>query len=242
MNIKAALKYRLYESKKSVIIFYLAVAALILLISTTIITIKTTEGKTNCLEIATIVFLLILGLNSFRETFRFFMQNGISRKAIISSQIMCSLILCLAMSLIDNIILVIGKNLLTFGGRLDFIGMLELMYGPQNSAVAAFPVSFLFCFSIYSMVSALGFLITTLYYRMNKGQKIAVSVGVPAALLFVLPAMDKYIFRFAISNVFAKVIRFAFEAPANAVVSGIVLSAAFYGFSWLLARKAVIKD
>lgn len=242
MKFKSALKYRLYDSKKPVIIFYLVIVALILLTYISVVSFNTLTGETNGHEITAAIFLFIMGLNSFKESFRFFMQNGVSRRAILLSQLISSLILCLTMSLIDNVILVICENLLTVEGKLEFAGIFKLLFTRQYNAVPAFLLSFLFCFSIYSMASSSGFFITTLYYRLNKGQKTAVSIGVPVALIFAIPALDVYIFKQAISHTVSKIIVFAFKTPFNAIMSGIILSVIFYGFTWLLTRRAVIKD
>lgn len=242
MNIQAALKYRLYDSKKSIIIFYTVILCLLFLLFASTITIDTSTGSANGLETATAFFLFVFGLNSFKEAFRLFMQNGISRRTIYVSQLLTALIVCAGMSFIDNVILLVNKSILAVDKKLSYMGIFEFIYGKQSSDIATTLLSLLFCFSIYSAFLSLGYLITTLYYRMNKGQKVAVSIGVPVLLYVILPLLDLIIFKGALSSAFKELVMIAFGSPAKAILSSIILSVVFSCFSWLLIKRAVIKE
>ena len=83
MNLKVSVKYQLDEYKRPVIIFYI----IVLLVCTVSLAAimpaddsAAVKGRFGGMEIATIIFLFIAGMNSFRDAFRLFMQNSISRK------------------------------------------------------------------------------------------------------------------------------------------------------------------
>jgi len=241
MNIKAALKYRLYDSKKPILIYYLAIAGLLLLLFTSFMSIKISSGRVNGMEMASAIFLFVFGMNSFKESFRLFMQNGVSRKTVFVSQLLSALIICATMSLIDNIISFLNKIIFT-SDRFSYTGLIEQIYGKQGSGISMAILSFGFCFSLNLAFLSLGFLITTLYYRMNKGQKIAVSIGVPALLYVILPVLDTILFKKALSDAFGKLFSFAFGSPFASILSCIILSTVFYCFCWPLIKKAVVRD
>jgi len=99
----------------------------------------------------------------------------------------------------------------------------------------------------YLCAAMTGYLITTLYYRMSKAVKITFSIGVPAMFFIVLPYIDGtlangVIFQ-AIGSFFAFVNGFSngFN-PYYAVVSGALCFLLLSGLSYLLVRRAVIKD
>jgi len=81
MNSKAAVKYRFYDYWKALLIFYIVIAAsLVFMFVFSALTRDNPEfrGSVQGLEIASVIFLFVLGLNSFKDVFMMFMQNGIS--------------------------------------------------------------------------------------------------------------------------------------------------------------------
>ncbi len=240
MNIKAALKYRLYDTKKSIIIFYSVIITLLIFMSAA--SFFGLNGSANGIEITTAFFLFVLGLNSFKEVFRLFMQNGVSRKTTHVSQILITLIICSIMSLIDNILSLIDKSILTYSNVMSYRGLFQMIYGKDISNVGTFLTSILFCFCLYAVSLSLGYFITTLYYRMNKGQKIAVSISVPALLYIVLPILDYVFFKNNLFRAIGKFFVFVFSSPLSGMLLCLVLTVILTYISWLLIKKAVIKD
>lgn len=87
----------------------------------------------------------------------------------------------------------------------------------------------------------LGYLITTMYYRMSKSLKLIVSIGVPGFLFMLLPIIDFNLFKGAIYSGFKQVLTVSF-GNFLMMVSCIVLYAVSTALSWLLVKKAIVKD
>jgi len=113
MNSKSVYQYQLNDFKKSIMVFYLVVACVFVLILLSIGTtwfhldFNLTETKATVvhisnLEFAAILFLFVGGLNVFRDTFRFSIQNGVSRKCVWAGTVLSFLTVSGAMALINT--------------------------------------------------------------------------------------------------------------------------------------------
>jgi hypothetical protein len=105
---------------------------------------------------------------------------------------------------------------------------------------------FLWLFVAYCWIMMAGFFITSLYYRMNKGAKIAVSVGVPVLLFYVLPILDFYLLKNALSKALLNFVSFAWGLsngcnPFIGVASMLVLGAVSAALAWSLVRRVNVK-
>lgn len=248
MNLKASLKYHLLDNRKAIIIFYIVILFVIGLAFTFAFS-STVTGDPSLVSIqiagvdgATMIFLFILGLNSFKERFRMFIQNGISRKTMFVSFILSTAIISVGMALISCFLVILGKLSVLSNEQISFQGMFEQIYGYQTFFKQLF---FLAC--VYMAVILIGYFITVLYYRMNKGGKIAVSVGVPAFLIAGLPIIDYSLAGGAINNTIAFAFTYSFGLynganPYYGMFTCLCTFTLFSGLVWLLMRKAVIKD
>ena len=87
---------------KSAIIYYGAfIFILMVLISLYIFGGRVTMSG---IEVSTVIFLFVCGLNSFKSNFYFAKGNGISRKIFIKGLLISSIPIALVMSIIDIII------------------------------------------------------------------------------------------------------------------------------------------
>ena len=111
MNLKATYKYQLREYKNSVIIYYLVVVLVYIFfgVSTSIME-ETNFQSTGGIELSTVIFLFVIGLNSFKETFLMLLQNGISRRTMFLGRMMTAVTLSFGMMAIDRIFLSIIKS------------------------------------------------------------------------------------------------------------------------------------
>lgn len=254
MKLNASIKYQLADSKKSILVFYTVILSVITLTffsALKAIDSITVTANVGGIEGATIIFLFIVGLNSFKDNFRMLLQNGVSRKTMFKGFILTSLIIAIGMSLIGNIILQLGKLMVLVNDKIIFLGMFEELYGQRyigNSS--GFQINLegtLFWICVYSTVLMIGYFITVLYYRMNKGGKIAVSVGVPVFLMIGLPIIDLTLINVEIYGTMLKIFLFAFgffngANPYYGMVTCILIYLLFSVLSWLLIRKAVVRS
>ena len=87
----------------------------------------------------------------------------------------------------------------------------------------------------------LGYMITTLYYRMSKPIKLLVSIGVPVLLIIVLPIMDSALFGNALGRAMAALYEFVTSSPAIAMVARVVSVVLFGALAFLTLRRAPVK-
>lgn len=179
MNLKAVIKYGLYDTKKPLVIFYGIIYGLLIFLSLAFR--KNGNVFVMSLEFASLIFIFVAGLNSFKKCFEFYQANGISRKAQHLGFIINVWIVAAGMALIDNI------NSFIFSKVITYHSAFYQFYGNANSAVTkgAFDIfyflqSFLWAMFAYAMFFTIGYSISLLYYKMNRTWKIIVSIGVPA--------------------------------------------------------------
>ncbi len=249
MNFKAAHLYQLNEYKKSVMIYYLVVALVFLFFGVTMsVGGESDFTSSGGIEMSSVIFLFVVGLNSFKDTFLMLMQNGISRKTMFLSRIAAMGILCTGMMIIDRFVVGVIGAFANTGSSFRISGMYEQMFYFRTKDMGMLQknlegVLFTLCFYMASI--AVGYFITTAYYRMNKTLKLAVSVGLPVSFFFILPIVDATITNGRINKFLGYLIGSVFgvnkQQPFNFMVSCVISAAIFFGLSWLLIRKAVDK-
>lgn len=241
MKIKQAVIYRLKDVKKSILVFYLIVIASYLFISFLASLESVNMTQMSGFEAATMIFLLVTGLNSFKPAFYLFMQNGISRKTMFYSYFISMLVASGIMALIDSIAYTL------VGSNRGIFSLFDQLYNKlyEDQLVVKVLVNFIWAWSAYLAFSLIGYFITILYYRMNKVLKLIVSISVPCLLFIVLPIVDTY-YNGEISLFIDKAFDFLFGSGAHvnpfaSVLSCSLISIIFAVLSFCLARKAVIK-
>lgn len=189
MNIKAVIKYELYDMKKALVIFYGIIYVLLTFLSL-FPRVRNTEFISG-MELASIIFIFVAGLNSFKRCFEFYQANGVSRKEQHFGFMINVWVVAAGMSLIDNI------KAFVFSNIVPYHSVFYQIYG-SNRAVTrgAFDISyylesFLWALFVYALFFTIGYSISMLYYKMNKTWKITVSVGFPV-LLFGLSVIDDW--------------------------------------------------
>lgn len=251
MNIKKVVKYQIMDSRMAIPIFYLAVLCILALGIVSVTNIGGESSMVGGLETAMIIFLFIVGMNSFRETFRMMMQNGVTRRTMFKGFILTSLIIAAGMSMINEILMLLGRTLASLEEGFIFMGSFEQIYGPRyvgnqgGLQMAAEGMLLLICTSVAVMM--FGYFITVMYYRLNKSGKIIVSISVPLLLIVILPIADWRLTGGAINRGFGRLTVYAMGLhngynPYWGIVSSLIIFALFTGLSWMLVRKAVVKD
>lgn len=252
MYLEKNIKYQLSNHKLSVIIFYLAIFLFMVFFSINVSTFGGEITMMGGLEVATAIFLFILGLNSFRENFRMMVQNGISRRTMFKGFIITSIILSAGMSIINQVWLLAGKALAAPIDNLVFVGAFEQAYGQRYAENAggfqmAFEGTLLLMFTSMA-VMMFGYFITTMYYRLNKVGKVAVSVAIPVFLFVIFPYLDASLTSGALAQTISRIYLFSLGFhdgnynPYYAMVTALINFAIFAFLGWLLVRRAVVKD
>lgn len=231
--------------KKPLIVFYIIIYALTIFFMAQRLIWNDPDIRftSSGLEVASIIFLFVCGLNSFKTAFHMSLVNGVSRRTMFKSFAATVVPVAAGMALIDSL----NHLLLSSPGRYKslFYQMYNTRYGEGVSA-QVIAEGFLWMFAIYMFAMMAGFFITTLYYRMNKPVKLLVSIGVPVFMFMVLPYIDATIFRGA---VFRAIGYFFAKAggyldgynPYIAVLSGVLAFVAFGALSFLAMRRATVK-
>lgn len=254
IKIKAPLKYHLRDYRHVVLIMYLCVYIVILL---TFVSYYSKDwfhvSSSSGLELITAVTILVVGMNTFKENFKFFSVNGVSRKTQSCSTVCALGILSAVFAFIDTINFVILTHVPNYSSLFaqSYAQRYNFTLGSalSNSSAPTAQMlleNFLWLIFLYFLLSMIGLFITTLYYRMNKGLKIAVSIAVPTLLINGFGQLDSYVF----GGKMAAFIKSFFNAamgfsnggnPYIAMFSMFVSAAFFAALSFLLARKASIK-
>ena len=253
MKLKAAVKYRMEETRKALLTFFAILVAITAALGVGAVSISVPDHIDISLsggETASVIFVFVLGLCAFKETFRLLLQNGLSRRTMFLSYVITALLVSGAMSILVNLLNAFGKVLSAGHPNLHFAYMTEVMYGDRYQAAGqaqVFLESLLFFFFLFAFAMTAGYLITTGFYRLSRAGRIAAGVGIPVFLLIVLPIFDGLIMGGRISIfVFETFIR-AFglggaQNPFIAMGSCLLGFVVFSGLEWLLARRAVIRD
>lgn len=193
------------------------------------------------------ITLFVIGLNSFKSLFKFFIGNGVSRKTLFSGLLLGMGITAAAMALIDTL------NSLLFSHVMSYHSMFQMLYYdtankdlPSN-LLPMLAQQFLWLLFAYVWVMMIGFFITNLYYRMNKSTKIAVSIGVPVSLFYILPLLDQYFLNGVLSRAVTNFAGFAWGLsngynPAIGMASMFVFAVINAALAWLLVRRANVKE
>jgi len=259
MKLKSSYIYQLSDMRRAIAIFYFILLCVLVFgftvsgakftISGNIIS-STTESGFGGMEICSIIFLFVCGLNSFKEFFRMLMQNGISRRTLFLGRIMTILSVCAGMAVIDKIILLIGKLIASHSSRIGFTGLFDMIYAVRMDQVSGLQMQvdgFIFNMCLYLAAMTIGYFITIAFYRMSKIAKITVAVGVPMILLNVVPILDAMLLNGVIMKTLINTVSFAFGFknggnPYFGVVSLLLIAVVFCALSWLTMRKAVVRD
>ncbi len=246
MRIKSVIKYNLSEMKTSIMVFYVVIAAVMALIGFSFIMMSGNNTNVNSggTEAATVIFIFVVGLNSFKNNYLFLSTNGISRKTQFMGFVSSAFIICVILSVIDGIY----SNILP-----QFINYESMFYQLYYTWADVLPkiqgimTGFIWSISLYFLAVASGYFITILYYRMNKILKIAVSITVPSVMFVVLPIVDGNYAEGKISNFLWNAMRtlggFTVEMnPFTGVLSMTAGAVIILGLAYLLVRKAGVKD
>ena len=258
MKVFASFRYQLADQKRGILTYYGVLLGFYVLFEILFVVAAVGEdvngSTTNGITAVTAVYVFVASLCSFKDNFGMSLQNGVSRRSTFLARLCTAGAMCAVMAVADELVTILAP----LPSRLMGIemGSMSLMENLYFSAAGAWQAgafllhlcSAAFGFFMLLAAAGLGYLITTLFYRLNKLGKILVGAGVPVLVFFGLPALElleQFISNGAVikavSGFFAVVFQFAFGQPQNTALTCLVLFAAMSGLSWLLMRRAVVK-
>lgn len=245
MHILASYRQQMADQKPAILIYSLIIFVLFVIIDGGIsIFYNGSENNTiSSNEMVTLVFLFVLGLCSFKETFLLSVQNGISRKTLFCGRLLTMVSVALLMPAVDLIIHLLNRAILSISGSsvtdIPFYG--ASYCGTEASRAIYLIPNFFMEFVLGLALMAAGYFITVLFYRLNKLGKILVGAGVPVLFNIVLPLLDFRFFHMAISKGAARLMLFVAERPSHLMITSILVCVAFCAAAFLLMRRAVVK-
>lgn len=250
MSLKASIGYQLKDNIKSIVIFYVVIICVISLIASSI-AIPGNDGNTNLngMEFATVIFLFILGLNSFKENFHMLLQNGLSRKTLFIGAVLTMIAISIGMAFIDSGLLILSNLVADKVDGLIVISTFEMGYSEHIAGISKmqiFAERLIFQIMMNLTVALIGYFITIAYYLMNKTLKTIVSISIPVGLFVVLPLIDSTFANGSISKLINDMIDLAFgiktQNPYCAMIAFLLASVVFGSLGWLMSRRAIIKN
>lgn len=243
MKIKKAFQYRMLDALKGVRIYYLV---MVLVFAAGIIMMNIygkDSGMMGGFEMAGMTFVFILGLNSFKEYFYELLQHGISRKTGFFSFGITLLALAPVMALVDSIMCAVASRLT------NYYSAFEQVYGgafTSGKGISFYLIQFVWICTVYLAAGMAGYLITILYYRMNKAVKIAVSVGVPVFIFTIMPTLDYVFFHGKVTECLTRISNWLLGVgnelhPSRSMLTCVGAAVIFGAIAYLLSRKAAVK-
>jgi hypothetical protein len=259
MKRKPCIKYHLHDKRLAIVIFYVVFYSVILL--PFLVSLFSNSEKElvyfNNVELASLIFIFILGLNSFKSPFLFLKANGISRKTVYTSFFASLVPIALLFAITNTLNSIVFPHFASFRSAYGslYCGDISTIGNIFTSEITMTPMdimlSFIWLFLLHFMFATFGYFITLLYYRMNTLLKYVVSFGVPLLLVIVLPiACNLLESRFQLhigENLFAFLFKLL-GITESAIIPGIsfitfaVIIGIFALFSYLLIKKAPIKQ
>lgn len=246
MNILASYRYQMKDHKTAILVYCLIIFLIYIVaegILCFIFPAAGTESSMNGNEVTSLIFLFVIGLCTFKETFLFSLQNGICRKTLFCAKLLTMASVAVLISAIDAIVLLISHGISSLANPETITYCLygALYEAPGDQPLVMFiPNFFLECLMAMA-VMAVGYFITVLFYRLNKLGKILVGAGVPVLWFIILPLLDIRFFNMSISIATGRLMMFAVKSPSHLIISSILIFAVFCAAAFLLMRRAVVK-
>jgi len=236
MKILSSIKYQLNDSCRALLVFW-GIVFLILILAAVA---GGGNGSVTGMEMASAIFIFVVGLNSFKPAFNFSMANGISRKTQFIGFAASISIFATAMAIADSIFMLIFSNFMPYS---SLFTQLYFRNSPQSfsGSLLSGPV---WSILLYIMVAMMGYMICLIYYRSGLAMKLAVSIAPPVILFIVLPFSARLNPEPALQfiNFIGNALGlYPHAAPMNAATTFLIFSVLFAGASFFLMRRAEIK-
>ena len=246
MSFSKSFKYGVLANTRPIGIFYLVV--LILYLTFITISLFAPGGSISGMDMASLVFLFVFGITSFKENFYMLLQNGVSRKNMFLGTVLSLLAVSVFVAVADTVLSqVLG---LVPADKFTLSSLFQQLYGmTQYSDSSDFAVcihEIAWNSMMKFALASIGLFIGCAYYKMSGLQKTLVSCGVPCFFLLGLPLIDLVLPDLDIYSKLKEAFRFFFGfsdgvSSYQCVLCCIALSIVVSGITFLMLRKTSVK-
>lgn len=239
-------KYQLEDTRKALLIYY----AIIITISI-VITISAmhflkqqpySQISINGVDFASIIFIFIAGLNSFKPSYKFMQANNISRKSFFKGHIVSIFPIAAAIAAIDIVINHINNLFVVNNSFFTQMYAKPVSFQRSSPGILA---NFIWSFAALALSAIIGWCISLVYYRCNKIQKTILSLS-PVFIVIIVIYLNSLTygkFGSTIADFFA--LAWGFKNNYNPYIAALSMSVGFVIFtflSYLLIRKVPVKE
>lgn len=229
-NSLSVAKMKLFDCLRSMGIFY-TISVLFLFVMW-YLSVKYDNVSYNS-DSATLIFLFVLGLNSFKESFKFSSANGVSRKRYFRESLLALAGIAALAALIESLLPLVSHSFTRH----------EMLYMTiyKNTGLLAASA---WTFALYYFVLITGWLINLVYYRSSSSIKLLFSLS-PVFIILLLIGLNKLaggsVF-IAIGNFISFYWGITDSNSYVAVLNLLATALLFSGLIFLLMRKAPVKE
>lgn len=242
MNLKPALRFQFTDLMKSSLAFLATIAA----ITVCIPLIQYLVGGRGAVSmggyvVIAAIYLFVVGIVAPRGYLRMDIQMGVSRATSFTAQLITTVLVSLALSLVGELISTVVQ-LFTKNSSMFFVDLFQMMYNdgePLSFGGHMLSICFNTCICVFAYIS--GMFYTLLFWRLNKFWTVV------AALALVLLAnlgLNADVFA-PIMPWLGRMATAFFEAvtrgPAALMIFFLVCAAILAFIEWLLLRRAYIR-
>ncbi|HBP64017.1 MAG TPA: hypothetical protein DD730_07050 [Desulfosporosinus sp.] len=235
-NIFRATKYQLMMFKPQALLC-LAIIAANILISVTVTYLFPGSGvSAGSSDLIAFIWIFILGLLSFKPSFKFMLANAVSRKSLFWANIFSMAILSVALAVVVTLVLTFINRM-----HIDIIVLYTQLYGDNG------PTSSVVWFiSVFYLLIVIGWFINMVYYRSSRRMAYAISFAP-----FVISGLFIAINQTTHGKLFESIIRIIVTAmgfsgnipnPYFGSFSMLLLTVIICAINYRLIRKMQIKE
>ena len=249
MRLKSIIKYNINNVKSAILIYYsifITIGLALILLA------KNSDGSitSSGVEMTSVIFIFITGLNFFKENFYFMKSSNVTRKEFLYGTAISMIPIVLIMSIIDIIINRIYNIFVVSPTNYDMIytslrseNWFSNNNWVQSNSIETLFNTFIFQAAVYLAFFSLGFLVTIIYYKCNKLMKVVVSI-LPIALIMILniigEAYPSLINK--ANNIITTILGWDSQNSYMAVLTFSLVYIILIIISRLLTKKAIIKQ
>lgn len=192
--MKKMLKYQIYDSKKSLLI-YAFVMIVLFTISGIGAALDTSYFAMSGTEFSTFIFSFVMGICLYKEHWLMGMQNGIPRIQFFKSYLSVGIFFGIVGSLFALLLTKVFKGIFGSLSNFNIESFIEMLYYEYFDGLNGFSgaaVNIIFSFMSIVTLFLMGMLIAAIYCRIPKKMKTAFAIALPISIFVVLPTLAAF--------------------------------------------------